>query len=207
MKTGITPFIENPEVIPIKGNIVKHERDDDFVDLVFGFKITRDKTPNCAADHAHNHHQCNNDKFWRSFQVDQWYKDNNLLAGATGQIYTPVANGNFHVVCDYYGCDLFSDTINLTEVGIEDLGQGPSISIQPNPSDGLFTIRANGLTNNDAELTVLDVLGAVVYGKTVITSGGSLRQQLDLGDLSTGQYFLRVNDGENTIGKKLLIEQ
>lgn len=56
LEAGITPFSEDPIVVPEDGNVVEHESGDNLVDIEFGLQESRDKGIERASDHSENRH-------------------------------------------------------------------------------------------------------------------------------------------------------
>ena len=66
---------------------------------------------------------------------NQWYNQNGLINGATGQNYTPVINGDYYVIVTTNGCSSDpSNSINVVTIGIEQIDLNRSIKIYPNPA-------------------------------------------------------------------------
>ncbi|MFM9945490.1 MAG: T9SS type A sorting domain-containing protein [Bacteroidia bacterium] len=75
--------------------------------------------------------------------------------------------------------------------------------IVPNPSKGSFTIITSGLTGN-YELEIFDAIGHVVYKQIV---NPETEPDIEIKDLnvSSGIYFVRLNNGEKRIVRRLMI--
>ncbi|MBI4945380.1 MAG: T9SS type A sorting domain-containing protein [Bacteroidetes bacterium] len=77
--------------------------------------------------------------------------------------------------------------------------------IYPNPSNGKFTATIDSGSIN--QIAVYNVIGESVYFQKAGTSSQSETLNIDLGtDFPAGIYFLQVNIGEQTINKKLVVE-
>jgi len=72
-----------------------------------------------------------------------------------------------------------------------------NISIYPNPGTGIFTIKTGVLLNENATITVTNILGQSI-GKFPIYKTGESSFQIDLSDQPPGNYFLVI---ETTTGK------
>lgn len=66
-------------------------------------------------------------------------------------------------------------------------------SVSPNPTTGVVTITRNG--NETLAVQVLDMLGRVVFTPAQLTAD---RTTFDLGQLPSGQYLVRANNGNGT---------
>ncbi|MCB9014412.1 MAG: cadherin domain-containing protein [Lentimicrobiaceae bacterium] len=75
-------------------------------------------------------------------------------------------------------------------------------NVYPNPSsNGQFTVEFSSLTN-PAEIKVFDLSGRVVFSET--SEQSNLKQAIDLSNMNTGMYLLRISDGTNTKTTKLI---
>jgi hypothetical protein len=55
-------------------------------------------------------------------------------------------------------------------------------------------------------LTVTNVQGVQVVQQFIVPDSGDLNTTIDLSSFAKGIYFLRINNGENQVTKKLVIE-
>jgi hypothetical protein len=69
-------------------------------------------------------------------------------------------------------------------------GLMPQLSIRPNPNQGAASITSS-ISLGDASVEVVDMLGRI-YQRTNILLNKEMPVQLELGDLHTGSYYLRV---------------
>lgn len=79
---------------------------------------------------------------------------------------------------------------------------GYDILISPNPTSGLFTIQ---LPNNAEQITyqLFDVTGKLVQQKTLNTIGENT-VNVDISNLSPGTYLINLQNGSETISKKII---
>ncbi|RLJ64461.1 putative secreted protein (Por secretion system target) [Lacinutrix venerupis] len=74
-------------------------------------------------------------------------------------------------------------------------------TLYPNPSNNIVNIKLNNITKEDAFVEVIDVQGKIVIKNTVTES-----LQLNVKNLEAGVYFVKVNQNNNQIIKKLIVE-
>lgn len=79
-----------------------------------------------------------------------------------------------------------------------------SLSIYPNPNNGEFTVKFSG-AKDDVTLEVYDVRGRSVLSKAY-NANGDFNQTINLGNVQSGLYLLNINNGGQTITKKILID-
>ncbi|MBD3636997.1 MAG: T9SS type A sorting domain-containing protein [Crocinitomicaceae bacterium] len=119
------------------------------------------------------------------------------VAGATGQYFTPTANGNYAVEVTVNGCTSTSDCYVVAGVGLEDINPLNGVQVYPNPTYGLITIQT---ANNDQNLTVIvrSASGEVIHylqpsNKELIT--------FEL-EGESGIYFIElISDNERAVHK------
>ena len=96
--------------------------------------------------------------------IYQWLDcDNNfaLITGETSQSFTATSNGNFAVMVTENNCTDTSNCVNITGIGINELIEGVSITIFPNPSTGSFFV-SSGEEGQLKTIEVLNLLGEIV---------------------------------------------
>ena len=101
---------------------------------------------------------------------------------------------------EYYFDDLL---ITDPNAGLEE-GASMSLSIEPNPSNGNFSINFNDYTFDNASMTITNMMGAVVYSE-VLSSVSNSTQNFDL-DLNSGVYLVRVADDINEFTTRVVIK-
>ncbi|MGB0368375.1 MAG: T9SS type A sorting domain-containing protein, partial [Flavobacteriales bacterium] len=109
------------------------------------------------------------------------------------------------VTVDQDGCTGVSNSFSLIVdacLGVEELGD-LSIDVYPNPSNGQIVLDITG-DSEGLMLEVMDVNGKRVYSESTgaITSG--LRKTVDLTNLATGMYFLKLDNGTSSTTKKII---
>jgi hypothetical protein len=80
-----------------------------------------------------------------------------------------------------------------------------NLSLSPNPNNGNFTIKFNSYTNNDIKVSVYDMSGRQLLNRTYLNSG-NFEQQISLENAAPGVYLVNVQDGDNTLSKKIVIK-
>lgn len=86
-------------------------------------------------------------------------------------------------------------TVN-NPVGFEPVGKN-GIAVYPNPSDGKFTVNADGIY----DVTITDITGNVL----ISTSGNCGARNFNL-DLSSGCYYMTIQNGKKRLTEKLMIK-
>lgn len=128
----------------------------------------------------------------------QWYKDDETIAGATGQYYysgNPLSEGKYKVKLILgEDCEVFSETVEITS--------GNRIVLYPNPShsgDGITVIKESDI---EALLALYSIDGRLLHSQTLTDKQTSIGIQLP-----QGIYMVRITDptGCNKV-EKLVVQ-
>jgi hypothetical protein len=98
------------------------------------------------------------------------------------------------------------DSIKITFydcTGIEENNSSISYSIIPNPSDGIFYLTVNGLTES-AILDIYNMTGSVIYTQKIENSGFE-NKMIDLLSYPKGIYFVRLVSNKYSHIEKIII--
>jgi len=118
----------------------------------------------------------------------QWYLNGELIDGATEQEYTPTISGFYSVeIENELGCSALSDESFVTIIGIAEQSEFSFIAY-PNPTFNTLNITFPS-HNENREIELIDSHGRTVVART--TAATELIQ-LDLSNLSSGNYILQV---------------
>ena len=91
----------------------------------------------------------------------------------------------------YFDQISFGSTANLESFLVD------NIDIFPNPAKNQFNLSSN--LNNSLGIQIFDVLGKSV--KKLYTN----KKSINISDLNSGIYFVRIKNGENYVTKKLIV--
>lgn len=131
----------------------------------------------------------------------QWYKDGVAIAGATNRVYQPLENGLYGLTIDSSGCNSVLSPVENFFFTSVDLVRLQQIVVFQNPSEnGIFRLSRGG--DAPLNLELLDAQGRKL--KALAWQGAQF--ELDLQELASGIYLLRLHDGEN-VGQLRLIKQ
>ena len=80
-----------------------------------------------------------------------------------------------------------------------------SVSVFPNPNTGRFTIKVNSKKSERLQLMIFNGLGSLV-AQEQIDGSGNISRDIDLGHLSKGMYYLRLQSDKDVVMKKIIIQ-
>jgi hypothetical protein len=82
------------------------------------------------------------------------------------------------------------------------LSFGKDMEVFPNPTNGIFTLREQKISNEPQTVEIYNVLGEKVYTNSNFNK--QLSNQIDISAFPKGVYFIKLYDGENVYLDKLL---
>ena len=120
----------------------------------------------------------------------QWQRNGVNIVGDTTASITTTQNGSYTlIVTNGNGCSSNSSAINVTNVGINDIGSADShVILYPNPASSSFTLAV------DAEMigtsyNLSDMTGRIIYSPMIEKENTIV----SLDGLSSGIYILQIN--------------
>jgi hypothetical protein len=133
----------------------------------------------------------------------QWYNCETGLEilGATERSYTASINGIYSVMVTQDSCSAMSECYEITTVGREELQSSNNVKVYPNPNSGRFYIQSDyaGTYN------IMNGMGQLIR---VVRLKAGVNQELELGTITTGIYYLIGSDASNKqVVKKIVITQ
>ena len=95
------------------------------------------------------------------------------------------------------------DVKETTNVDVENLWD---MSVYPNPTSGELNLEISGLTSARVNVTVVSSLGQKVFQNDFYVYGGEIKEKINLHSNASGIYMIIVNDGENKLTQRIVIE-
>ena len=138
----------------------------------------------------------------------EWRLNGNIIPGATQKVHKATVSGTYSVLIgNTAGCKTLSDNLVHGMVGLSDVFANTNIQMYPNPTlDGNVRIDWQGLVVEQAQVTVMDMLGRIVLEKEV-TVKGEQGVKIDLSSQKGGVYFITLSAEGNSISHKVLYQQ
>lgn len=131
----------------------------------------------------------------------QWWNCNtgSIINGATNEVYTAAANGDYAVIINSNGCIDTSGCYGIYTVGM-DLVQNTFLNFEivPNPNEGAFLLQSN---TSISSLRIINLQGELVWHENNIAPNSLIKPDT----ISTGLYFIQVESNQHTAIKKLII--
>jgi hypothetical protein len=104
---------------------------------------------------------------------------------------------------------VYQQLLILGSVGTDEEQWLESFRLFPNPNTGVFTVEMLGKDRGKGEVnfTLMDALGRVMKRETADFRSGNLMQVFDYSDLPAAVYTLAIQNGEEVIYAKVVVQQ
>lgn len=131
----------------------------------------------------------------------QWKRNGNDILGATSNVWSAnTLNDNDSVsveVFSKYKCpsptSAHSNGIRVKVLtDVDDLSAAGSMRLYPNPNNGKFVVTARCKTGDTIKLSIINAAGQVVYREDILPDSNKLHHEIDVQQLATGVYLLRM---------------
>lgn len=104
------------------------------------------------------------------------------------------------------GCYSNSDTLSLNSIGIEENNLLSSVSVFPNPTNGLVTIELDKLPEESVKIEVMNIGGQLVTSKLITGCTAKCNESIDLSTYPKGEYLVKIKTAEETIIKRVMLK-
>ena len=130
----------------------------------------------------------------------QWINCNGNvpISGETNQSFVTTSNGNYAVIVTQNNCSDTSDCYDITTVGLIENSALSDVTINPNPSNGHYTLKGSNITSID----VYNTIGEKVFQSAI----NSTASEIDLSNMPNGVYFMKIQVLQTFFTKKVVVE-
>ena len=97
------------------------------------------------------------------------------------------------------------NTCNLG-TGIAENTSLQTFTVYPNPTNGIINITISNANGNTLVITVVNMFGTEVYNNIEKNIPADYSKQINLGDLATGMYYIKLSTGTAVKMNKLIIQ-
>jgi PKD repeat protein len=134
--------------------------------------------------------------------------------GVTNGIFDPAAAGlGMHTITYTYTDNNFCtnsaiDSIGVTQyTGIVNQADQSAVDIYPNPNNGSFKIRFDLTISNPVDLSIFNPVSGILHERKDIKIDQKNVLDIQMDQISSGIYFLRVSNSEINLIKKIIIRK
>jgi hypothetical protein len=143
-----------------------------------------------------------------------WFYADTLFTMGIGFLVTNVgsnplsidSSGYYRVrVADANGCEFESQTIFINVVGTQQSNYLSSVKLMPNPTKSYVDIQFESIKRQDVEVIFFNNIGQRVYTQRIDLYIGNHIERLNIDDLPSGLYIVRIQGKTFMINKQLII--
>lgn len=137
-----------------------------------------------------------------------WYPDGSttFIPFEFDPVFTPTINGCYYLVLSTVGgCAVQSNTLCITNVGLNEISDGIKLDILNNPGSEPSIQVSTIATSGNLDLQVFDVTGRIIRQQSITSSGSVTEIHPDWSSVESGIYLIRLaNDEWSAEGKVIL---
>ena len=140
-----------------------------------------------------------------------WYYNGNLVTGHNGITLPFLGNGVYSAEVyniQFPQCTYQVPVDSITGVGINEVGGKVvyNLNIMPNPSNGNFVLQFSSPKAQSLALNIHNVIGELVFNKTMDNFTGDYSEEINLSALSKGVYIISVESANGSEKRKIVIQ-
>lgn len=137
-----------------------------------------------------------------------WYPDGSttFVPFEFDPIFFPTTNGCYYLVLSTVGgCSVQSNTLCITNVGLNEIKDGINLNILNNPGSEPSIQVSTIATSGNLNLLVMDVTGRVIRQQEISTSGAAMEIHPDWSSVESGIYLIRLSNKEWSAEGKVIL--
>ena len=139
-----------------------------------------------------------------NFEFYQWYRNNELIVGATNKTLDVTQSGIYGlVVRNSSACVNGSDPFPLgVSLGSSGIAKDENLfNVYPNPSSAKFYIELKGITSNGTQIKIIDMLGKEISSFEATADV----IEIDAISYAPGTYYVRLQHADKLLIKPIVI--
>lgn len=136
------------------------------------------------------------------FIASQWnFGDGSALNNTFNPTHEYLANGIYTVTLTVWnecGSSTITFTVEITQVGINNIAGLDGLNVYPNPTSGMLFVNYDNNSTKTLRVTLLNVAGQEILSENINNFNGNYKQNFDISNLAAGVYMLQiVTDGQS----------
>ncbi|MBL7975046.1 MAG: T9SS type A sorting domain-containing protein, partial [Candidatus Kapabacteria bacterium] len=105
------------------------------------------------------------------------------------------------------GCENTSDALNFTISSVIEDGETAGLVLQPNPATDNITFSIVSDREEIVTISILNLTGQEVIRKDAGAESGVIKHTLNLADVASGVYTLRLQIGSRVIARTFVVQK
>jgi len=154
-------------------------------------------------------HESNAILYSNASDGNQWFRNGNLINGATSDFYYAMSpeQGSYNCVVSLSGCHSEpSNTIYWIFTGTDAVREVP-FTIYPDPNEGSFDLTFSPARPGQFNIAVYDASGRKVYFLADFPASGIVKMRIDLEKPEDGIYTIRFENGAESSATRFVIRK
>jgi hypothetical protein len=144
------------------------------------------------------------------FNSSLWnFGDNSAFSNNTNPTYTYLNDGTYTVTLTVFnncGSVTINQQVAIIGTSVEELANGGTINMYPNPTSGQLTVEINTPGAEQVQIRIVNLSGQLVMEDNLGQIAGNVRNVYDLGQYASGVYFLQIVTQDRVITRKVIRE-
>ena len=138
---------------------------------------------------------------------NQWYLNDEVIAGATGQTFVPQKSGNYQLRNTIVtGCTAISPVyVYIKDNAVANSPNEIKMSVFPVPATTELNVTLVAPQDGNLTISLINTIGKTAYTKTIAVKTGNFSTTFGVSDLLTGTYVLRTVLGQKVYSTKIII--
>jgi PKD repeat protein len=136
----------------------------------------------------------------------------NGFGAVVNHTYSPLGIFNVYLhVYDSLCSDSVMITINTNNItGLKNnTSVNASVKIYPNPNNGEFVLSVNNIDSKakTTDILIYNTLGQIIFRNTYENENGELNKKINIDELPSGAYILKLNNGTQNHTSRIIIQK
>ena len=138
--------------------------------------------------------------------IDASYKYNDEIILSYTKGATPILDESGNEIESFSNLVIENNISSIvTSIGPIEKSSPLEFSIYPNPAKGTFTVKAENLIDDNYEMNIYNLSGALVTKKLLYASFGSLDEKINISHMNKGTYIVNIIAGKKTYQSKIVV--
>jgi hypothetical protein len=137
-----------------------------------------------------------------------WYPDGSttFIPGAFAPTFTPNTNGCYYMILSTVGgCNVTSNVLCITNVGLADLNSETYMDIYGNPGNNPWLALETATPANEVNVAIIDLYGRVISSTDLTMPSGEFEIRPDWTSVAAGIYMVRVSSSDWKVEGKVVL--
>jgi hypothetical protein len=138
---------------------------------------------------------------------NQWYLNDVLIPGATGQTYVPTQSGNYQLRNTLVsGCTAISPVYTYIKTdGVTSTNNEIRLTAFPVPATTQLNVNFVAPAADNLTLSLISTIGKTVYTQNSTVTAGNFSTPINVSGMPAGTYILRVLLGQKAYSTKIIV--